>query len=291
VASVLLVDVFSLIYRAFFALPPMSTTRGEPTSALYGFSALLLKLLREERPRGAAMALDRPPQGGPATFRHTAFTPYKASRPPAPTPLGRQLRRLDDLLDAFGFPGYSAAGFEADDVLATLARELREAGEAPLVVSGDLDLLQCAIGQARVHVVGRGVSEGRTYDAAAVWSRYGVAPAELPDWKALAGDPTDELPGVPGVGGKTASALVRRFGSVTALLARLEEVQPARLREALTAQRENLPLWRDLARLRDDVPLAAGPRFAPLTEESRARVRVLFEELEFRSLLPRLNAV
>jgi DNA polymerase-1 len=144
---------------------------------------------------------------------------------------------------------------------------------------------------ARVHIVGRGVSEGRTYDQAAVWARYGVSPAELPDWKALAGDPTDELPGVPGVGGKTAAALVRRFGSVAGLLARLEEVRPERVREALEERRETLPLWRDLAKLRDDVPLPAGPRFSPLTSEARARVRKLFEELEFRSLIPRLDAL
>lgn len=287
--GIIVVDVFSLTYRAFFALPPMTTTRGEPTSALYGFSSVLLKLLREERPEGVAMALDRPEAAG--TFRHAAFAGYKASRPPAPTPLGRQLRRLDDLLDALGFPAFSAAGFEADDVLATLSRELAEAGRAPLVVSGDLDLLQCARGAARVHIVGRGVSEGRTYDEAAVWARFGVSPAELPDWKALAGDPTDELPGVPGVGGKTASALVRRFGSIAGLLARLEEVTPERVREALAERRELLSLWRDLARLRDDVPLPPGPRFAPLTSEARGRVRTLFEELEFRSLLPRLDAL
>src|SRR3954469_4937054 len=157
----------------------MTTARGEPTGSLYGFSALLLKLLRERRPKGMAAALDTPA----ATFRHAAFAGYKASRPPAPTPLGRQLRRLPALLEAFGAPAFSVPGFEADDVLTTLAWELAAAGEAPLVVTGDLDALQCARGRTRVYVVGRGAAAGRLYDEAGVWARFGVAPTELPDWK------------------------------------------------------------------------------------------------------------
>jgi DNA polymerase-1 len=285
--DILLLDAFSLVYRAFFALPGMSTTRGEPTGALYGFSALLLKLLRESKPDGVAIALDAPE----ATFRHVAFAAYKASRPTAPTPLGRQLRRLPELLEAFGFPVFTAPGFEADDVLATLARQLREAHHAPLVVSGDLDVLQCALGPARVHVVGRGATSGRTYDEAAVWARFGVSPPELPDWKALAGDVTDEIPGLAGVGAQRASALVRRFGSVAGLLARVDEVTPDALRARIAANAASLSLWRDLARLRDDVPLPTGPRFAAFTDASRARVRHLFEALEFRSLLPRLASL
>jgi DNA polymerase-1 len=281
---VLLFDVFSLLYRAFFALPPMNTEAGEPTSALYGFSSLIIKLLREEKARGAAFAVDRP--GG--SFRRAAFAGYKASRVAAPTPLGRQVARLPELLEAFGFPVFSAAEYEADDVLATLARQLREAGDPPLVVSGDLDLLQCAVATARVHAVGRG-TQGRTYDEAAVWARFGVAPAELPDWKALAGDVTDEIPGVPGVGAKTASALVRRFGSVAGLLARAEEIEPAGLRNAIVALAADLPLWRDLTRLRDDLPLPEGPRWSPLP--SRDRLRAHFEKLEFRSLLPRVAGI
>jgi len=284
-APVLLLDALSLAYRAFFALPDMRTSRGEPTSALYGLSALLLKLLREQGAKGGAFAVDHPRP----TFRHAAFAGYKAGRRPAPTPLGQQLGRLPALLAAFGFPAFQSPGFEADDVLATLAHELVGAGEAPLVVSGDLDALQCAGGAARVHVVGRGDTVGRTYDEAAVWARFGVAPRELPDWKALAGDVTDEIPGVPGVGAKRASALVRTFGGIPGVLARLEEVEPESLRAALAAHAADLPLWRDLALLRVDAPLPAGRRFAPFTAEQRAAVRAMFEELEFRSLLPRLD--
>jgi DNA polymerase I len=285
-APVLLFDGFSLLYRAFFALPPMNTVRGEPTSALYGLCALVIKMLREVRPRGAAFALDRP---GP-TLRRAAFPAYKASRPGAPTPLGRQVGRLPEIIEAFGFPAFGSAGYEADDLLATLCAELRAAGEAPLIVTGDLDLLQCAGGSVRVHVVGRG-TEGRTYDEAAVWARFGVAPRELADWKALTGDVTDEVPGVPGIGPKTASALVRRFGGVAALLARAAELESDSLRAALGDVGDQLLLWRDLIRLHEDVPLPPGPRYAPLTAEARQRARACFEALEFRSLIPRLDAL
>jgi len=285
--EVLLLDVFSLAYRAFFGLPPMTTTRGEPTGALYGLSALLLKLLRERRPKGLSAALDAPV----ATFRHASFAGYKASRPRAPTPLASQLQRLPALLSAFGAPTFTAPGFEGDDVLATLTRELVAAAERPLVVTGDLDALQCATGRARVHVVGRGATAGRTYDETAVWARFGVGPAELPDWKALAGDVTDEIPGVPGVGSQGAARLVRRFGGVDRLLARTDEIRPESLRAAIVDRADDLPVWREIARLRPDVALPAGPRFAPFDAAAVARTRALFEELEFRSLLPRLDLI
>ncbi|HXU05447.1 MAG TPA: 5'-3' exonuclease H3TH domain-containing protein [Polyangia bacterium] len=285
--EVLLLDAFALVYRAFFALPAMVTSRGEPTGALYGFSVLLLKLLRERRPKGISAGLDAPA----ATFRHAAFAGYKASRPRAPTPLGQQLRRLPALLDAFGATSFSVPGFEADDVLATLARELAGAGERPLVVTGDLDALQCARDSTRVYVVGRGATAGRLYDEAAVWERFSVTPAELPDWKALVGDVTDEIPGVPGVGPQRAAQLVRRFGDVAGVLAGLNEIKPPALRDAIAARAGDLALWKDLARLRDDVPLPARARFGAFDATARARLRTLFEELEFRSLLPRLDAL
>jgi DNA polymerase-1 len=283
---ILLLDAFSLLYRAFFALPPMSTVAGIPTAGLYGFSSLLLKLLREQTPRGGAVGMDAPR----ATFRHELYAGYKASRPAAPTPLSEQIRRLSDLLDAFGFPVFVAPGFEADDVLATLASEFSARGDAPLIVTGDLDALQCAVGRTRVHVVGRGV-EGRTYDEAAVVARFQILPRELPDWKALAGDPTDEIPGVPGIGAKRASALVRKFGGVAGLLSRLDEVTPPSVRDALREHADKLPLWRDLALLRTTVPLVETPRWAPFDDAARTRVRALFEALEFRSLVPRLDAL
>lgn len=284
-APILLLDGFSLFYRAFYGLPAMTTAAGEPTSAVYGLSMLLLKLLREVRPKGIAFALDAPVR----TFRHAMYDDYKATRVKAPSALGAQLGRFDELIAALGAPAFRVPGFEGDDVLATLARELREAGEHPLVVSGDNDCLQLVRAPTRVMIVPRG-KDARTYDEAAIAERFGVTPAQLPERSALVGDVTDNLPGVAGIGGKTASDLVRRFGTVAEILRRIDEVTPPRARAAILEAADRLPLLVELSRLRDDVPLSPGPRFAAADQAARDRVRKLFEALEFRSLLARIDA-
>ncbi len=284
-SPVLLFDAFSLFYRAYFALPAFRTTSGEPTSGLYGLSALVLKLFREQRPSGAAFAIDAPTP----TFRHQRYAPYKATRT-ALGPRRDERSRIGDLVDALGVPAFAAPGFEADDVLATLAREIAAEGMSPLVVTGDYDCLQIARGPARVLIVARGAAKAEIWDEEAIRTRLGVEPAQLADYAALVGDPSDNLPGVAGVGPRTAAELLRRFGSVDAMLARAREIPSPRTREAVLAAAAELPLLVTLARLRDDVPLRPGPRFAPVTPEARARVLRLFEELEFRSLLPRVEA-
>jgi DNA polymerase-1 len=285
--AILLLDTFSLFFRALHALPPMSTQSGLPTSALYGLSALLLKLFREARPAGGAFAIDPPAP----TFRHAAYPAYKAGRGEAaegaPEDALDQLLLLPALIEASGLPAFASLGYEADDVLATLAHELAGRGERPLVVSGDRDCLQLARGRAQVLYVARGV-QAACYDEEAVRNRYGVPPELLPDATALVGDPSDNLPGVPGIGPRTAAQLLARFGGLPALLARLDEVDPPRVRERLREHAGQLPLWLDLARLRSDVPLPPGPRYKAL---DRVGLKVLFEELEFASLLPRLEVL
>lgn len=285
VQPTLLLDTHSLVFRAFHALPPMSTRAGEPTGALYGTSVLLLKLLREERPSGIAFALDAPQR----TFRRERYAEYKAGRARAPDPLVRQLARVPELIEALGAPAFCVPGFEADDVLATLAREHRERGEPALIVSGDRDVLQAARGTTRVLFVGARGKKPVLYDDEAVRARFGVAPEDLPSRTALLGDASDNLPGVPGIGEKTAASLLGRFGNVHALLDHLDQVEPARIREALEVHRAQLLDTEDLARLRDTVPLPAGPRSGAITPEAIARLRALFEELEFASLLGRLD--
>lgn len=281
---VLLLDTNALFFRAFHALPPMNTKRGEPTSAIYGVSALLLKLWREERPKGIAWAKD-----APTTFRHEAFDGYKAGRPRMPDALRSQLGRLSALLAATGAPEFEAAGFEADDVLATLAREVSESGIRVRIVTGDRDLFQVARAGVDVLFVGRRGADAKIYDAAEVEARFGVTPAQRPSYVALVGDSSDNLPGVRGVGEKTASALIGRFGSIAGLLAHLDDVTPERVRDALRGAAEQMQRTEALARLREDVPLEPGPRFASLSAASVERLRTLFVELEFSSLLPRLD--
>jgi DNA polymerase I len=284
-APVLLLDTFSLFFRAFFALPAMSTARGEPTNALYGFSALLLKLLREQPGAALCFALDT----GLPTFRHRDFQPYKAQRAATPTPLVEQLRRLDQLFECLGTPVLGSPGFEADDVLATVAANLRAAQQSALVVSGDRDLLQVAHGSVKVHFVGRRGKDAVTYDEAAVRARFGVPPWRLPSFVALMGDPSDNLPGVPGIGLATAKKLLENRENIAELLRDAPTCSPPRIGQLLLAHAEQLAQTEALARLRADAPLPAPPHFATPTAEGLTRLRTWFEELEFKSLLARLD--
>jgi len=264
----------------------MNTKAGEPTSAIYGVSTLLLKLLREERPHGVAWAKD-----SPRTFRHEAFDGYKAGRARMPDELRSQLGRLSELLAASGAPAFEAAGFEADDVLATLASEVSDAGTRVRIVSGDRDLFQTVGPLVDVLFVGRRGADAKIYDEREVLARFGIAPEQRPSFVALVGDATDNLPSVRGVGEKTASSLIRRFGGVGALLEHLQDVTPTHVREAIRAAAEQMRRTEELARLRRDVPLPPGPRFALPSKDAFSNLRALFVELEFTSLLPRLAKV
>lgn len=286
-APVLLVDTYSLFFRAHHALPPMNTASGRPTSALYGFSVALLKELREQQPSALAFAVDAPF----ATFRHQEYPSYKAQRERAPDPLVEQFAPLRQLLAAFGVPVFEVRGFEADDVLATLAAELREQGQATSVLSGDRDLLQLAHGSVAVMFLGARGQPPRRYDEAAVHERFGVPAWQLPSWVALVGDRSDNLPGTPGVGPRTAAQWVRRYGNMDQLLAHVAELEPARLRAAVSARVEQLRQNERLATLRCDVPLGPAPHVAPLQPAGLEAVRAVFHELEFKSLEARLDSL
>jgi DNA polymerase-1 len=285
-APILLLDTFSLFFHAHYALPYMSTRAGEPTAALYGLSALLLKLLREQRGAALAFALDAPQ----ATFRHEAFDEYKAGREPTPSTLAAQFDRLQELLAAFAVPVFRCPGFEADDVLATLAAHARARNEPTLVVSGDRDLLQLAHGSVRVHFVGRRGKDALVYDEAAVLARFGVPPRQLPSYLALVGDKSDHLPSVPGVGGSTAQKLLAGKADCAELLAELASVKNARLRETLANHRDQILHTESLARLREDAPVSeTGPRWAAPSADALRALGNLFDELEFKSLRARLE--
>ena len=283
--DVVLFDTYSVVFRAFHALPPLSTSTGVPSSALYGFSSLVLKVLREQGPSELAFAVDGPSR----TFRAERYPEYKAGRPRTPSALSQELERLPRLLEAFEVPVFCTPGFEADDVLATLARRIAGTGRQVLVVSGDRDLLQTAGERTRILFLGRRAQPAELYDAARVEARFGVSPAKLPVFTALVGDPSDHLVGVAGVGPRTAAELVARFGSIGELLAHLDDVSPAKLRETLRQASERLLMNETLARLHDDVPLSTSVLSAPLTESSRGRLAAEFEALEYKSLLLRLE--
>lgn len=284
---ILLFDTYSAFFRAHYALPPMSTQAGEPTAALYGFSSLVLKLLREQPGAALAFAVDRPQE----TFRKAEYSGYKAGRARTPDALQSQLRRLPALLDSFGVPVLSLPGFEADDVLATVARRVRESAAGPaLVVSGDRDLLQVARADVQVHFIGRRGERATVYDEAAVATRFGVPPARLPSYVALVGDVSDNLPGVPGIGPSTARRLLTDFESAGALLANLDRVTPDRVRALLAAHDDQILQTEQLATLQDNLNLPNGQLcWQSVSAHALARVRDEFEALEFKSLIPRIE--
>jgi DNA polymerase-1 len=282
--SAVLFDAYSVLFRAFHALPRLTTSTGVPSSALYGFSSLVLKVLREYRPSALSFAVDAPQR----TFRAERYPEYKAGRARTPSALAQELERFPRLLEAFGAPVFCVPGFEADDILATLAKTLSDRGEHVLVASGDRDLLQTAGAHTRILFLGRRGQEPELYDEAKVEARFGVPPAKLPSYAALVGDNSDNLEGVAGIGPRTAAELVREFGDMPALVGNLERVSP-KLRETLRPHTERLLLNEELARLRTDVPLAESPPASPLTKDAVLRLRTFFEELEFKSLVTRLE--
>ncbi|MEM9692864.1 MAG: 5'-3' exonuclease H3TH domain-containing protein, partial [Myxococcota bacterium] len=240
------------------------------------------------KPTGWAFALE-----GGRTFRHERAADYKAGRTPIPDALRLQLPAYAELQTATGASRHRAPGFEADDVIATLAARLDAQGEAVRVVSGDRDVLQLATDRVSVRFIGRRGQPHVIYDEKAVRDRFGVHPSSLPFYIALVGDPADNLPKLPGIGPKTASRLVARWGQPERLLDHLDDVTPARLRATLDAHRGRLLSNHDLARLRSDVTFErpAAPLTAPLDEGAKARLADLFAAWEFRSLAARLAAL
>ena len=279
-------DTYSLLFRAFHALPPLTTRAGEPTSALYGLCSVIIRVLREERPARLAFALDAKTR----TFRAERYPSYKAGRPRTPSALSQQIERLPELLGAFEAPLFCVPGFEADDVLATLCHRLELDARRSLVVSGDRDLLQLVGPRTNVLFVGARQQAPVCFDERAIEARFELPASKLPSYVALVGDSSDNLPGVPGIGARTAAKLVGEHGSVAGLLANLDRLSP-KLREALEQHREQVLLNEELATLRRDVPLTDGPLAAPFTPSARTRLAGLFGELEFKSLITRLDAL
>ena len=280
-----MLDGHSLAYRAFFALPPenFSTTTGQPTNAVYGFTAMLINVLRDEQPTHVAVAFDR----SEPTFRHEQYVEYKANRRETPADFRSQLSLIFEVLDALGIPRLSVAGYEADDIIATLTVAATEAGMDVLIVSGDRDNLQLVNDHVTVLMTRRGISDMTRFTPEEVEAKYGLTPAQYPDFAALRGDPSDNLPNIPGVGEKTAARWVAEFGSLSQLVDRVDEVKGKagdRLREHLGDVLRN----RQLTELARDVPLEAGPADLRPVPWDRDQIHQLFDTLQFRVLRDRL---
>ena len=283
----MLLDGNGLIYRGYYALiaTPLTTSRGELVNAVFGFTNIVLRAIGDVKPDAVAIAFDL----GKPTFRHERYLEYKATRQRMPDELRDQFPKVREVVAALGIPVYEREGFEADDVIATLAGQAERRDLETTIVTGDLDMLQLVTERTRLVVSLRGgVSNTVVYDLARMDERWGLRPDQMLDYKALKGDTTDNIPGVPGVGEKTAAKLVATFGTLDALYGRLDEVTPERLRPLLLEARERVLESRELQRLIRDVSVELDLGAAQLGVYDRDAVVGLFREYEFRSLIDRL---
>src|SRR4051812_30233444 len=283
--TLMLLDGNSLAFRAFYALPAenFKTQGGLTTNAVYGFTAMLINLLRDEQPSHIAAAFDVSRQ----TFRLDKYPEYKAGRSATPDEFRGQIDITKEVLGALGITVLAEPGYEADDVLATLATQAEDAGYRVLVVTGDRDSLQLVSDDVTVLYPRKGVSELTRFTPEAVLDKYGLTPQQYPDFAALRGDPSDNLPGIPGVGEKTATKWIAEYGSLQALVDQVDTVK-GKVGDALRANLSHVVLNRELTDLVKDVPLAQTPDTLRMQPWNRDQIHRLFDDLEFRVLRERL---
>ena len=279
-----ILDGSSLMYRAFYALPLLTAPTGEYTNAIYGFSNMLTKLMQDLQPDLLVIAFDK----GKKTFRNELFADYKGTRKPTPAELSSQIPLLHDFAAAWGIAFVELAGFEADDVIGTLAVRAAENGYDSLVVTGDRDALQLVRPDLRVMLTKRGISDLAVYDEAAFQQEYGFEPKRLIDLKGLMGDTSDNIPGVPGVGQKTATKLLLEFGDVEGVLAHIDEVSGKKLKERLTENREQALLSKELAAINCAVPLEFQAE-AYVVRPDRDKLLAFCQRYEMKSVLKNLD--
>ena len=285
-------DGNALLHRAYHALPPLTTKKGVLVNAAYGFTTIFLRVLKELKPTYVAVTFDRKEP----TFRHEKFAAYKAQREKKPQELYDQIDIIKRIVTAFAVPIFEKAGYEADDIIGTLSRQAceRDSKLDVVIVTGDMDTLQLVDEHTSVYTLKKGLSDTITYTPQAVYDRYGLKPDQLIDYKALRGDPSDNIPGARGVGEKTATELVKKFGSVAALLAaakkgsaQFKKLQP-RLQELLVNEAKSIELSKELVTIVRTVPVELALEECKLKTFDRIALVELFQELEFKSLLPKV---
>ena len=294
--TLVLLDTHALIHRAYHALPKFtSKNTGEPTGALYGLSSMLLKVIRELKPDYIVAAFDRPEP----TFRHEAYDGYKAKRPEAEEDLVRQLIRAHDIVDAFGIPILDAAGFEADDILGTIVEQVKKIKDLKvIIVSGDMDVLQLVEGgRVVVFTLRKGIEDTVIYDEKKVVERYSFGPEQIPDFKGLKGDPSDNIVGVKGIGEKTATDIIKNFGTLENLYQKLEvgsgklkvgKIVKERILKLLLDNKKDAFFSKTLATIRKDAPVKFV--FPEKQFELNAeKLTKIFKELGFTSLAARIS--
>ena len=281
-----LIDGNALIHRAYHAIPPLTTKSGELVNSVFGFASILLKAIEEIKPTHMAVAFD---MKGP-TFRHKMYKEYKATRVKAPQELYDQMDRIKQLVEAFNIPIYEKQGFEADDIVGTLSKKIKINN---VIVTGDLDELQLVDDNTEVYTMRRGMQDTVLYDEKKVVERFGIKPDQLIDYKGLRGDPSDNIPGVKGVGEKTASILLQKYGTIENLYKEIKKSEKIegisdRIRKLLLDQEEQARMSKELATIIVDMDLEIDLKKCEMKDYDKDEVVDLLRELEFRSLLSRL---
>ncbi|HEX8646823.1 MAG TPA: 5'-3' exonuclease H3TH domain-containing protein, partial [Thermoleophilaceae bacterium] len=285
-----LIDGNSLVYRAFFALPEtIATSKGQPTNAIFGFASMLVKILTEYGPKSTVVVWDAGMSG-----RQEVSADYKAQRTSRPDLLKEQWPHMRPLVEAFGYRNVAVEGYEADDVIATLAERARDKGIDVMIVTGDRDAFQliepreAGKGEIKVMATSRGITETKVYDREAVIDRYGIAPELIPDFYGLKGDTSDNIPGVPGIGDKTAGQLVAQYGSLEEVIEHADELSPAR-RKNITEHADQARVSKQLATMRRDLEIPCDPAELVLSPPERSTLKEIFRRFEFRNLLNRVD--
>ncbi len=277
-----LIDGSAYIYRAFFALPPLNNSKGLQTNAVYGFTTMLLKIIRDRQPDGLAVAFD---EKGP-TLRHEEFKEYKAQRPPMPDAMQAQIPYIHRVVDALAIPALRQAGYEADDLIGTLAHKAEQAGYDVVIVTGDKDMFQLLTPHVRIYDPVKDKWSGE----AECRERFGVEPGRVVEIMGLMGDATDNIPGVKGIGEKTAMKLITQFGTIEELLRRVEDVTPPRIKTLLIEQADKARLSRKLATIELESPVSFDQASLHIKPPHMDQLSALLRELEFTSLLKSLQA-
>src|SRR4051794_932380 len=281
----MLLDGYGLVYRGYFALPPLTTSKGELVNGVFGFASIVLRGIQDLQPDYLAVSFDLP---GP-TFRHEQYAEYKATRVRMPDDLRDQFPKVREVVKALRIPVYEMPGYEADDVIGTITQQLDGRDDLETtIVTVDLDMLQLVTPRVRLMTTRSGVENTVMYDVARIDERFGLRPDQMIDYKALKGDPTDNIPGVPGVGEKTAAKLIREFGTLDSLLSRLDEVTPPKLGDKLREHVDQIRMGKALSTIVRDLPIDIDLPAARLGDYDRDTVVRLFREYEFRTLIERL---
>src|SRR5579863_1852603 len=282
--KLMIVDGHAMIHRAFHAVPEdLTTSKGEVVNATFGFTSILIKELADIKPDYVAVAFDRPSP----TFRHIEYAAYKAHRPTLPDIMRPQFARIREIVEAFGIPIYEKDGFEADDVIGTLSVQATQQGVDTVILTGDMDTLQLVNEHVRVKIAKRGISDITDYGISEVRERYAPPPEKLPDYKGLVGDTSDNIPGVAGIGPKTATKLLVEYGDLEGVLAHVDELTPKEQR-LLREQSKQARQSKHLATIVLDAPVQLDLEACRAGQVRRERAVALFRELEFRTLVDKI---